>query len=271
MTSEEVEQYLMESGQRDWEHLPEPVRRHLENCPESRALWELIRAGTAPLAVPPQLCSKISSRILPSLERVKPLPSTPLLALGFLFIFGLLSAVFVALFGLQGAATMGRVAFAVVLGVVGAACVLLAVTLGRAMVPGERKLLAPALLFSMVLSALFVAVAVLFPWQMGASFLAGSWHCFRAGFFSAIPAALLMALLLRRGAVLSHGAVGAGAGLLAGLVGVVSLHFSCAVNKAPHMALAHLGVPAAGVVLGYLIGRCLPLVQGRSRQGGSSR
>ena len=64
-------------------------------------------------------------------------------------------------------------------------------------------------------------------------------------------------MLLRRGAVLSLGIVGAGAGLLAGLVGVVVLHFGCGMNNAPHVVLGHLGIPLAGALIGAAIGRLL--------------
>jgi hypothetical protein len=73
-----------------------------------------------------------------------------------------------------------------------------------------------------------------------------------------LPAAGLAVILLRRGAILTPGVVGAAAGLLAALVGVVGLHFACATQAAPHIALGHLGIPVLGAGLGYLIGRLIP-------------
>ena len=69
-----------------------------------------------------------------------------------------------------------------------------------------------------------------------------------------VPVVLLFVLILRRGAVLSLGAVGAAAGP----IGVVVLHFACGMHTAPHIAMAHLGVPLAGTVTGFLMGRFLP-------------
>ena len=124
---------------------------------------------------------------------------------------------------------MGWAQFAGVLGIVGAAAFLLAFTLSREMVPGEKRLLTPARLFLVSLVPLFLTVFLLFPWESGNNPAPQSWHCFKAGCMFSLPAAGLVVLVLRRGAVLSLGIVGAGAGLLAGLVGVVVLHFGCGI------------------------------------------
>ena len=231
--------------------------RHLEACEHCRKVWEFPGGSSESDPATDEQHLEITRSITESLEPVTPVPGSRLLTLGFLLIFGLLSAAFVAWSGIRGTAAMGWAQFAGVLGIVGAAAFLLAFTLSREMVPGEKRLLTPARLFLVSLVPLFLTVFLLFPWESGNNPAPQSWHCFKAGCMFSLPAAGLVVLVLRRGAVLSLGVVGAGAGLLAGLVGVVVLHFGCGIPNAPHIALAHLGVPLIGAVIGGLMGRGL--------------
>jgi hypothetical protein len=98
-----------------------------------------------------------------------------------------------------------------------------------------------------------------FPWRVDVPFLAEAWTCFRAGFLISLPSAALAVLLLSRGAPLSPETVGAGSGLLAGLVAVLSLHFSCPIIGAPHITVGHVLVPVAGVLIGHTVGKRLPM------------
>jgi hypothetical protein len=109
-----------------------------------------------------------------------------------------------------------------------------------------------------MLAALLVTIVLALSWRTGADFLEHSWHCFRAGVVLSLPAAALAVILLRRGRILSRAAAGALAGLWAGLIGFVTLHFGCAMNAAPHAVLGHWAVPLAGVLVGYGVGRWMP-------------
>ncbi len=261
MTCSEVGTELTQAARKTRSDLSAEVFRHLEGCGHCRNLWEFLVGSLESDPVGEEQRVEITRSITESLEPVTRLPGSRLLTLGFLLIFGLLSAGFVGLSGIRGTSAMGWVQFAGVLGIVGAAAFLLALTLSREMVPGEKRLLTPARLFLVSLVPLFLAVFLLFPWESGNDPAPQSWHCFRAGCMFSLPAAGLVVLVLRRGAVLSLGIVGAGAGLLAGLVGVVVLHFGCGIPNAPHIALAHLGVPLIGAVVGGLMGRGLRLVR----------
>ena len=256
MTCGEVSEHLDRANRRGWGELPAQVREHLEQCPCCKALWGFLSAQDA-AELTPELRSRIKRTIRQSLDPVKPLPSTRLLTLGFLLIFGLISAGFVGISGLRGADAKGNMEFAGMLGVIGAAAFLVAFTLSREMAPGGKRVLTAPRLFLLLLAPLFLAASVLFPWDFSRGILPLSWRCFRHGFLFSLPAAGLVVMLLRRGAVLSLGVVGAGAGLLAGLVGVVVLHFGCGMNNAPHVALGHLGIPLAGALIGAAIGRLL--------------
>ncbi len=261
MTCSEVGTELTQAARKTRSDLSAEVLRHLEGCEHCRKVWEFLVGSSESDPVGEEQRAEITRSVTESLEPVTPLPGSRLLTLGFLLIFGLLSAAFVSWAGIGGTATLGWVQFAGVLGIVGAAAFLLAVTLSREMVPGEKRLLTPARLFLLSLVPLFVTVFFVFPWESGNNPAPQSWHCFKAGCMFSLPAAGLVVLVLRRGAVLSLGVVGAGAGLLAGLVGVVVLHFACGIPNAPHIALAHLGVPLLGAVIGGLMGRGLRLVR----------
>ena len=256
MTCGEVSKHLDKANSHGWGKLPNLVREHIEQCQSCKTLWDFL-AGQDTAELTPELRSRINRTVEQSLEPVTPLPSTRLLTLGFLLIFGLISAVFVGISGLSGADAMGNMEFTGMLSVIGAAAFLGAFTLSREMVPGGKKMLSAPRLFLLLLVPLFLAVSVLFPWDFSRNILPDSWRCFRQGFMFSLPAAGLVVMLLRRGAVLSLGVVGAGAGLLAGLVGVVVLHFACGMNNAAHVALAHLGVPLAGALIGAAIGNLL--------------
>ena len=259
MTCAEANGYFAQSGAKTLGALPEGVREHLGACPHCRSVWEFLTIGDSPEAVSPQVQSEIEDTVLESLEPVSPLPTAGVLTSMFLLIFGGLSAVVIGFTGLrQGTLGMDTMQFAGALGIVGAAAVLSALTLSRGMVPGEKTWVLPARLTLLTLLGLFVVIGVLFPWNWTQDFFPASWKCFRHGFMASLPAALLFVLILRRGAVLSLGAIGAGAGLLAGLVGVVVLHFACGMHTAPHIAMGHLGIPLAGTVAGFLMGRFLP-------------
>ena len=258
MTCGQANSYFAQAGAAGGA-LSEGARKHLGTCPHCRSVWELFARGDTPAEVSPEVQSQIEDTVLGLLEPVSPLPSAGVLTSMFLLIFGGLSAIVIGFTGLrQGTVGMDTMQFAGALGIVGAAAVLTALMLSRGMVPGEKTWVLPARLTVLTLLALFAIVGVLFPWSWTQDFFPASGKCFRHGFMSSLPAALLFVLILRRGAVLSLGAVGAGAGLLAGLVGVVVLHFGCGMHTAPHIVIGHLGVPLAGTVAGFLMGRFLP-------------
>jgi len=264
MTCTEVGKHLHEAAAAGSTSLSQSIRGHLEACAPCRALWDFLTRKEAGATVPPELQSKITASMLDTLKPVKPLTCAWKLTIGFLLIFGAITGAFVMVSGMQGMAGAGVVSFSALLGVIGVAVVLLSISLTREMAPGTPRLLSPARLFITLFMSIFLVVAFFFSWEAGDRLLSRSWHCFLRGALLSIPAAILILLLLRRGAALSMSVVGAGAGLLAGLAGMTVLHFGCTIHTAPHIMVSHFGIAIAGALLGFLLGRYLPYLSDRA-------
>lgn len=210
--------------------------------------------------VPPQLVDEateqaIKEHLLDSLEPVRPIPSRLVLVGMFLGIFCIVTLVLIGFFGASGATAMTLPQLAGVLTAIIVAAGLAAVSLSGEMSPGQSRTFHPGTMSAGVLFALLALVIGLFPWSEGP---ASGWHCFRSGFLCSLPSVALVLFVVRRGAPLAWGAVGAAAGLLGGLVGMAAIHVGCTMLNAPHMATGHLTIPLAGAIGGYLTGRVLP-------------
>ncbi len=259
MTCREVNQYLDRNSGVEWAALPEDLRAHLESCEGCRTLWELLSQQPCPQPLPQQVRSRIETELLGSLEPVAPMAGTGKLTLGFALILSGWTALFVGLLASSAAPGVRSAPFAAVAALASVIGLVVSLALSREMAPGERRYVSPTVAHALALLALFGVVALAFPWSINEPFWAAAWKCFRAGFLISLPSAALAVLLLRRGAPLSPETVGAGAGLLAGLVGVLTLHFSCPIIAAPHIALGHVMVPLALVLIGHTAGKLLPV------------
>jgi len=263
MNSRHVVDELVQASQAGAPSLSEKLRGHLEQCASCKALWEFLKGKTDADDLRPELQSKFDSVVLSDLEPVKPIPSARVLAVLFGAVFVVLSAAFILMSGISGAQAQSSLQLGAVLGVVCIAATALAVWLSREMIPGSKCLISPASLFTMICAGLFIAVLGLFEWQQENALLAHGWHCFRAGIFATLPASALLVLVLNRGAVLSLAVVGAGAGLMAGLVSVVTLQLGCTMASAPHIMVGHLTTPLVAAAVGYFIGKAAPLLLAR--------
>jgi hypothetical protein len=84
--------------------------------------------------------------------------------------------------------------------------------------------------------------------------------CLRAGLLVALPAAVLVTWLLRRGFVLNWSAAGLAGGVLSGLTGLGMLEIHCPNLKAIHIMVWHIGVVLVSAVIGFAFGRIADLV-----------
>ncbi len=132
----------------------------------------------------------------------------------------------------------------------------------RAMRPAQGASLAPwaLALASTAFPALF---ALVFRGYGLARFAPEGIPCLRAGLLVAIPTALIVAVILRRGFILSWTTAGLAAGVLAGLAGLAMLELHCANLKAIHVIVWHVAVVISSGVLGWITGRIMD-AKGRS-------
>jgi len=266
MTCQEVNDYLDRTSPADASGLPEVLRKHLDGCECCQRLWELLSRRQRAGQIPEPVRSRIEQDLLSSLEPVKPLPNPGRLTLWFLLVFGGSAALFAGLLAASNAPGVTTFSFAVFAGVIGVIAVWLSVTLSREMVPGEIWRLSRVATHAVAVVGLFGAAALVFPWRVDEPFVQGAWKCFKAGFVLSLPAAVLLLLLLRRGVLFSPRFACAGAGFLAGLVGLVTLHFSCPTIGAAHITLGHLMIPATGAAIGFAAGH---LARGRWSENGA--
>jgi hypothetical protein len=206
---------------------------------------------------------KIAERLVESLRPVTPLPGRAILVGAFMAIFATVTALLFAFVGTRGAESMTVLQLAGVLAAILAAAGLASFSLSGEMTPGQRRFVRPSTMTAGILFILFALISGLFPWAEGT--LQG-WHCFLSGFACSIPAVVLVLWVVRKGAPLAYGTVGAAAGLLGGLVGMAAIHVGCSLLSAPHMAAGHLTIPLAGAVAGYLAGRALPYLLPRRHE-----
>jgi len=258
MSCDKTAEYFVSDAARAGAAPPPDVQAHLDSCPHCARMWaelppaEFSEVGEGRL-------DSITAALGQDLEAVRPIPARSMLALGFLSIFGLVSTGVIAYLGTTGALMMTWLQLAGVLAAILVAAGILAITLSGEMAPGDRQWIPLTKQAWGIILGLMALAAVLFPWEFGDGWLGGSWHCFQAGFTFSLPAAGLALLLLGRGSVLSWPAVGAGAGLLAGLVGATALHLGCPMHTAPHITFGHMAIPALGGAIGWCFGRLMPL------------
>jgi hypothetical protein len=124
----------------------------------------------------------------------------------------------------------------------------------RQMAPGSKYTLSPAVVLVSILVALMMVIAAMFRSQQEPAFLASGVMCLKNGLTYSIPAALLLWLILRRGAILYPKLIGAVAGGLAGLAGLSVLEINCPNLNVFHILVWHVGVVVIGSLGGALLG-----------------
>lgn len=266
MNCSEFRDYAVQADFVASEQLSAGAAEHLSTCRDCRDLWSYLSGADNDATLPPKLQDSLCRLVLGDLRPVSSVPAAITLVLGFLIVFTLLVLAAVSVTGAQGAASLQDWQHVGVLAVLATGAVVLAIALGREMVPAERRVIAPARAFVTIVTSLALSLTLLFPWKVEDHFVAMGWHCAQRGLLFALPAAMLFLLVLRRGAVLSPETVGALTGLFAGLVGVGVLHFNCMIHNAPHLIVWHAGVPLACAGAGYLVGQYLWIVWPSSRR-----
>jgi hypothetical protein len=129
---------------------------------------------------------------------------------------------------------------------------LLAFSLVRQMSPASRHARSSAFVASAVFILLLLIVTMIFHPVQESEFVRNGVPCFRIGMAFAVPAAVLSALPLLRGAGLSPLLTGAAAGGLAGLAGLTVLEIQCPNLNVYHIVTWHVSVTVVCVFLGFI-------------------
>jgi hypothetical protein len=140
---------------------------------------------------------------------------------------------------------------------------LLGLSVVRQMVPGSKRDLSVAALPAVILIGLALVIVVSFQPREERSFVATGVICMKNGLAYSVPAALLLWMLLRRGAVLFPKVTGAAVGGLAGLVGMSVLEVNCVNVNVFHVLVWHWGVILIGSLAGLAFGALAEQVERR--------
>jgi hypothetical protein len=196
---------------------------------------------------------RLQKMIVGDLRPVRPLlPSSVFLSAFALIFVGLsyLSVLYLRPDGWFVLMPMQKIA---VFATLAASAALLAFSLVKQMVPGQKWLLRPGLLLVSLFVLLCLVVASVFQVRTDPHFLQSGEACLKTGAPCAIPAAFVFWLILRCGAILSPRAVGAITGMLAGLVSTTVLEVHCPNLNVWHILVWHVGIALLGLVAGVLV------------------
>jgi hypothetical protein len=210
---------------------------------KDREIDELLGRAASALPAPDHASThRIGDALVANLEPVRPLAPALALETGLLLICGVAAWVGANALGMYGIRRLSTAQTAMILTALAFLGWLSATLTVAAVTPGSRWRLSPSAMAVSAVLVLNAAFALLFhDYQMG-RFAYEGWACLQAGLLCALPAAVLSALLLRRGFPVNATAAGAAGGTLAGLAGVMMLELHCPLLQAPHVLVWHTGV-----------------------------
>lgn len=227
---------------------------HLDQCPHCRALFTWMTEGSSVVPISPAELERIARPLLTSLRPVKLLPSPRVLITQIIVIFTVFSTALVAVMGTAGIARASALQVVGIGALVAAGVYLFSAMLARQMRPGSYQAVPAHTVLATFGLGLLTAMGVLFPWGEPPRFAAQGLPCLLGGVGIAVPAAALLWLIVRRGAVLSVITLGATLGATAGLLGVTVLQVKCPHQEALHLLVWHGSVLLIATGVGALAG-----------------
>ncbi len=210
---------------------------------------EVLKAAPSSGAPRPETLRRVTAIVQESLRPVRPLPPAWLLTAA-LFLAG-------ASVALGGAARAGFDGFqkmalwerALIFPTLGLFMLVAAHTLVKAVIPGSRRRVSSRSLLALGMLALIAVFALSFRDYHVENFVSAGIACLVTGLLHALPVALIVWLLLRRGFAVAPVAAGWIAGMLAGLAGIGVLELHCVNFEAAHVLVWHTAVvPVSGAL-----------------------
>jgi hypothetical protein len=233
--------------------IPPEAAAHFAECERCRRLAEAIRQAPRVDELPRKHLKQIEDRILDDMKPVKPLPAA-VLTLVLLSIFAIVVVIGNVVLGTAGWYALNLLQRLAVFSALTVSAGLLAFSAVRQIVPGSRLPVPPYLLVTAVLGVMAGIFSTLFLPHRESTFISTGLLCLEIGLACAIPAAALLWLVLRRGAILSPMLTGATAGALAGLSGLTVLEVFCPNLNKYHILVWHLGAVLASIIGCFAIG-----------------
>jgi hypothetical protein len=214
-------------------------------------------AAQASQAVDAALLKRVAESIQPSMQPVRPLPHTWVLAAGLVLVCAAVALAGAARAGFGGFEKMDLLERALVFSTLAILVWLAATQFVNEMIPGSKRMLSPAALMVTVSLVLLAVFALVFHDYHTDHFVPVGLICLVTGVLHAIPAALLSWWVLRRGFAVNLVSAGTVAGTLAGLAGVALLELHCPNFQAPHILVWHTAVLLVSTALGAFLGIAL--------------
>ena len=203
------------------------------------------------------LRARIVASIPSPLQAVRPLPRTWALKIGLVLICAAIGVAGAARAGYYGIETLGPWAALPVLAALGLLAWLAGEKLVAEMIPGRVHRLSPRALLIVVSGVLLAVFAFTFTDYHTHRFLSAGLACLITGLLHAIPAAVLVCILLRRGFAVNSISAGLVGGALAGLAGVTMLELHCNNFEALHVLVWHTAVVPVSAAAGAAVGWAL--------------
>ncbi len=220
------------------QELPDDARLHLAECARCRVLYSWLSetpAAGVPAAIPNRLADSLRASLVP----VKRLPAVPLGALRLLGACAVILAVLLAAMGTAGVARMTGPQLGIMTALLATGAVLLSSSLAAQMRPGSRTYTRSAAV-SVLLA--IGAVGGIFPWHVSPAFVAQGLPCLASGILVAVAGAVVLRILVRRGAPVSARSIRVTLGAAAGWLALITLQYKCPHQEAPHLLAWHGGV-----------------------------
>lgn len=253
MKCRELEEVLAVSSARATNILTQPARAHIEECQSCQQVAGVLELLSGDVQMNSVQIERLQKMIVGDLRPVHPLLPSWVFLLAFALVFVGLSALGASYLGAYGWFVLMPVQKIAIFATLAASAALLAFSLVRQMVPGQKSLLRPGLLPVVLFVLLCLVVASVSQVRADPHFLQTGEACLKAGVPYAVPAEFVFWLILRRGAILSPRLVGAIAGMLAGLVSTTVLEMYCTNPNAWHILVWHLGIALLGMIAGLFV------------------
>ena len=156
------------------------AEQDLCNSNNDENIDRLLQGALAP-EVSPDLRRQISGRLTASLQPVRPLPPTGILAGQFAAIFLVFAAGLIAMMGVTGFQSLRASQAVGILAILSVGVSLLSVALAWQIRPGSRQAIPATLCWACFGVGFLSGVAVLFPWRGIEAFASRGWPCLLTG------------------------------------------------------------------------------------------